>query len=193
MKKLRFTVALIAAVLSPIAAQATPSSPPPPPPTVCSFNDFTVAAIACRGPFTGNLNGSASEMTDLHTYFGNLWTYHGKSDDAGFGPFTGNPSSTTGTLTFDAPVTGLFVIGLKASNSYSFYEFNGGTVGITSLRFSTSGTAQNDHGIAQDLSHAALYLDPPESIVPEPSTYMLMAAGLAGVGLVSRRRRRNNV
>ncbi len=189
MKKLRFTAALAAVVLSPIAAQATPV---PNAPTACSLSDFTVAAIACRGPFTGNLNGSASEMTDLHTYFGNLWTYQGKSDDAGNGPFTANPNTVSaGTLTFDSAVTGLFVIGLKASSTYSFYEFNGGTRGITSLQFSTRGTAQNSQGDAQALSHAALYLDPPSDVVPEPSTYMMMAAGLAGLGLVARRR--NNV
>ena len=185
MKKLRFTGALLAVVLSPIAARATSA------PTACSLSDFTVAAIACRGPFTGNINGSASEMTALHTYFGNLWTYEGKTDDAGNGPFTSKPLSPTGTLTFDSAVTGLFVIGLKASDTYSFYEFNGGTHGITSLQFSTRGTAQNSQGSAQDLSHAALYLDPPSDVVPEPSTYMMMAAGLAGLGLAARRR--NNV
>lgn len=185
MKKLRFTVALIATSLAPMAAQAQ----------TCSINDLTVAAMACRGSFSpGNLNGDVSETNYLTSQFTGVWTYVGKSDDSGFGPFTASPTSPTGTLTFDAPIKGLFVIGLKASNTYSYYEFNGGQSGIASLQFSTIGSATNKSGDAQGLSHAALYLGPlgstpPRLTAPEPSTYVLMAAGLAALGLVSRRRR----
>ena len=83
----------------------------------CTDTNWTVLADAdCRGSFSGNINGNVSETTFLDTTWGALaggsFDYLGKSDDPGNGPFTGNPSATSGTLTFDTPITGWFVIGL---------------------------------------------------------------------------------
>jgi hypothetical protein len=151
-----------------------------------------LASTSCAGSFEGNINGSAGELADLSTYFSGTWMYEGKSDDGGNGPFTDNPTSTSGTLTFDDPISGVFVIGLKAANNYSYYYFDAGAESISSLTFdTTAGVATNDQGIAQALSHAALYSG--DSVVPgipEPETYALMLAGLGAVTWVARRRRR---
>lgn len=153
----------------------------------CADTSFSaLASSSCRGSFTGNINGNASETTYLQSQFGGSFTYLGKSDDAGSGPFTSNPTvSTNGTLTFDSPLAGSFVIGLKAANNYSYYLFNAASP-VSSLTFdSTAGVATNQNGIAQNLSHAALYVQ----AVPEPQTYGLMLAGLAALGFMVRRRR----
>jgi hypothetical protein len=158
----------------------------------CTDTNWTLLADAdCKGSFVGNINGDAAETTFLDATWGatagGSFDYLGKSDDAGNGPFTGNPSGTSGTLTFDTPITGWFVIGLKASNQYSYYLFDA-TSPISSLTFdSTAGVAVNRQGIPQGLSHAALYAV--AAPVPEPETYALMMAGLAAVGFMSRRRK----
>lgn len=151
-----------------------------------------LAATDCAGSFGGNINGNASEAAFLDSEWGALtggsFSYLGKSDDAGNGPFTGDPDvATNGTLTFDQAISGWFVIGLKAANNYSYYLFNA-TSPITSLTYdSTAGVALNQRGRPQDLSHANLYAV--AQPVPEPETYALMMAGLAAVGFLSRRRK----
>jgi hypothetical protein len=153
----------------------------------CADTTFSaLSSSGCAGSFVGNINGSASEIADLAILFGTTFTYEGKSDDASFGPFTGNPTvGTGGTLTFDAPISGEFVIGLKAANNYSYYLFDAVSP-ISSLTFSsTAGVAVNGRGNPQDLSHAALYV----TAVPEPETYALMLVGLGLTGWTARRRR----
>lgn len=156
----------------------------------CANTTFSdLAATSCLGSFSGNINGNASEVTFLNAQFGGAYTYVGKSDDLGNGPFTSNPQvSKNGKLTFDTALSGLFVIGLKAANQYSFYQFNAQTP-VSSLTFdSTAGVALNGRGIAQNLSHANLYMGP-VAAVPEPETYAMMLAGLAFVGVVVKRRK----
>jgi len=178
MKKIAASAAFLAVMAAPAYAEN------------CADTTWAaLAASACSGSFTGNLNGAASELTALNTAFGGAWTYAGKSDDAGSGPFTANPSGTTGTFTFDSAITGAFVIGLKAANNYSYYLFNAAAP-LTSLTFNTTaGVALNANGVAQGLSHAALYTGVVASI-PEPATYGLLLAGLGVMALVARRRSR---
>jgi hypothetical protein len=157
----------------------------------CADTTFTaLSATSCLGSFSGNLNGNASETTFLSTNFGGTFAYAGKSDDSSSGPFTANPGvSTNGVLTFDSAISGTFVIGLVSANQHSFYFFDALTP-VTSLTFnSTAGVAENQNGIPQQLSHAALYLGT-VAAVPEPGTYALLLAGLGAVGFVSVRRRR---
>jgi hypothetical protein len=152
----------------------------------------TLAATDCVGSFSGNINGDPSEAAFLDSEWGALaggsFSYLGKSDDAGNGPFTGDPDvATNGTLTFDEAISGWFVIGLKAANNHSYYLFNAVSP-ISSLTYdTTAGVATNRNDVPQALSHGNLYAV--AQPIPEPETYALMMAGLAAIGFLSRRRK----
>jgi hypothetical protein len=169
----------------------------------CNTNNVMVTgfdpdALACSGAFAGNDTPQQAEVLaqlaiDFGSILGSSATFSvlGKSDDANSGPFTSNPNnSTTGTLTFDTAQTGFFAITLKAADSFSTYLFNGGSTGLTSVQFSTAGTAVNQNGQAQGLSHAT-FIDIGGTVtpIPEPETYALMLAGLGAVGFIARRRK----
>lgn len=93
----------------------------------------------------------------------------------------GGPSSDV--LNF-SPISGPFVIALKASDQFSLYYYSN-TGGTSSLFYDTIGTSVNKRGIAQDLSHATIY-----TLVPEPETYAMLLAGLGLVGFTLRKQKR---
>lgn len=168
------------AVSAPAYAALSPATPP-----TCANTDVSPNSFACSGAWAGNdANQQADVLAELNSLLPDTWTFVGKSDDANNGPFTGNPGTTSGTLTFDSPISGNFAIALKASNSFSLYVWQG-VSGVTSIDFSTMGTALNPQGRPQALSHATLYV----GAIPEPGTYALMFAGLGVVGLMARRRK----
>jgi len=142
----------------------------------------------CAGPFSGNVNGNSTELQHLTNLFSSSWVWVGSSDNPGYGPFTSDPGTTSGVLNFDSPVKGIFAIALKGGPDYSFYVFNGGTAGISSLNFDTLGIYKGDGKPGPALSHASLYLDPPFlPPIPEPESYSMLLAGLGLLGLMSRR------
>ena len=158
----------------------------------CTASILTPTYTACGGSFDGNnKNQSADVNAYIASTFGSGYTVSGSSDDAGtFGPFTSNPTGTTGTLTFDSSIDGAFVLALKAADQFSLFYYDGAGPAISSINFSTLGVAVNSSGIPNGLSHATLYAGPMTPPVPEPETYALMLGGLGLVGWMARRRQR---
>jgi hypothetical protein len=199
------TVAAVALAL-PAPSQA---QTPTPAGTDCEFmaalTSFNPDAFACEGAFVGN---------DMHyqDFIKNLmvsqWGFTnpeflGKSDDeGGNGPFTGNPGGGTGTLTFDVPRSGDYVLVLKSGNAggeggFSIYFFND-TPLHSSVYYTVIGTSANcqtKKGVTtcspRGLSHASLYGGRTVS-VPEPQSAALLLTGLTGLGFVAGRRRKEN-
>lgn len=151
------------------------------------------AFIDCAGSFSGNLGGALTQgqIEVLNAQFGDKGFSYGsgltysKSDATGYGLFTDLGDDFT--LSFDggAKATGLFVIGLKQANRYSFYLFDGGTAGIDTIDFNVLGVVSKQ---TDGLSHAVYLGNALTAPVPEPESYALMLAGLGAIGFVARRR-----
>jgi hypothetical protein len=176
-------VAALAVAGASASAALTPTSP------ACSTADVDPNSFACLGSYAGNnLNQEADVLAAISGW--GSFSLIGSSDTAGtFGPFTSNPETTEGTLTFDSAMDGPFVLALKAGNQFSLYFYDGSGDPISSIDFSTEGTNLNNQGLPNALSHASLYAGAPVPGIPEPETYALMLAGLGIIGFVSRRRR----
>lgn len=178
-------VILAAAIASPARSTAQLVATTP----ACTAGNAlaTFGATSCVGAFVGNNKNQQADVLAQLAAFGGTWTTLGSSDDASFGPFTGNSSSTTGTLAFDNLLTGPFVLAIKAGNAFSLYYFLNSGAGVSSVNFTTAGVAINANDIPNGLSHATLYSR--INVVPEPSTYLLLASGLLGMAVIARRRR----
>src|SRR5258708_1255286 len=140
-----------------------------------------MAALACGGGSNGNnMNqegGVTAQMSsDFSTFTGagTWWSYLGDANFSG---------QTNGTVSLDNPMTGYFVVLLKSSNQFSYYLYNGGTAGISTIDFTDAGTAVNKNGQVQGLSHSSVYSwdgpTPPVTTSPEPGTIAPVAARLA--------------
>lgn len=182
-----------AAAAKPGASETLVSGTP-----ACMAGTVGLSFVDCAGSFEGNLGGSlsSSQIATLNAQFGdNGFSYastmvYSKSDASGNGVFSDDGKDFS--LNFDAgtQATGLFVIGLKQANRYSFYLIDGGSAGLSQINFNVNGVVLAQTG---GLSHAvyignALAQGAQAAPVPEPQTYALMLAGLGAIGFVARRR-----
>jgi hypothetical protein len=157
------------------------------PPQVCALDIFvSFTATKCAGFYSGNAVTGSITAQALNA----------------FGPTKLNvsPSSViekidtwNGTDSFvNTTMYGTTVIGMHwgnyaaegVGNVSAFFVFDAGTTGIKDVDLKA--------GYLQGISNVAIY-STGTSTVPEPSTYALMAAGLAGLGIVARRRRNTAV
>lgn len=190
MKLRRHTIAATAAaVLAGLAASSALAAAPPAAAEVCS--DTTLSILpppACMGSFVGGLDGSGDELGLLKAAWSMDFVYLGRSDEADFGPFAANPQvAFNGSLAFDQPHSGQFVLGLVSAGKHSYYFINSKRR-VGGLVFdSLEGVATTPQGNPFALDYAALYV---AAIVPEPGTWALWTLGLSCVGVAGLRARR---
>lgn len=190
------TAAVLFALPTSLQAQAFPGNMGVTADNVCTLDIFAVITpTKCAGFYSGNsLSGSLdADGVDALTKMGIL-----PAPVAGQ-VFIEKADSWNGTASFATTMYGQTVIAMHwgnyaegshpAGNVTAFFLFDAGTTGIKDFDLKSPYTG--------GISNAAIVRtgDAPcvgcTNTVPEPSSYALMAAGLAALGFVAMRRRNN--
>jgi len=183
----------------------------------CEAGTFAPPFSECSGSY--ELEGGENDVTDggadnivtqllnVDEIFGDGdWFFLAKDDGGGTDFFQiSGLGATSGTIEFDVAAIALafgedfpadydIAISLKAAQNFSVYAWNAGD-GAEIISWTTDGTATNDRGNPQALSHGSVYLrfigdddlSPPTG-VPAPWPLALLAIGgiVIGCGRFSR-------
>jgi hypothetical protein len=158
----------------------------------------------------GDATNIATQLLNDDNIFGDAdWTFFGKDDGAGTPYFTVTGlNSTLGSIVFDvAAIEAAFgptfaqdydlAVSFKAARNFSLYYWEAPVfVGIAAIiDWTTAGTATNNDGAAQALSHASVYFrqvepENPPTGAPAPATVALIGVGCLLLGAIRRQTRK---
>ena len=142
----------------------------------------------------GDADNIVNKILNQDDVFGvDDWTFGAKFSDSGYEGINGlftltGLNNTTGTITLNkvaienilGPTFEQYEIAIsfKAAKNFSIYKWDA-PLGTNTINWSTAGTATNNRGIPQGLSHASLYVrkidDTPVTEIPEPGAVGSMA------------------
>lgn len=172
----------LAAGINAAHAQAVPD---------CSNADIGPAALDCRGYRVGDHDGALGNAF-VDNALG-AWGLNGFLSTSGFEEVEANDSASDGftftesSITFGQVVYGDAVVGVQfgvgrqgQASAFAVYRIDAGLGGLSGFSFDNPGMG--------NVRNVALWANSVPA-VPEPQTYALMLAGLAGV-IAARRRRR---
>jgi hypothetical protein len=188
---LTLAAAALAATLTAPAARADDAARIPDCTEAVVMTSF-LGYVDCIGAFDQRppvQNAGLVPYLDLYFPEYGSWEYWGSSEQWWRTLFANDPWRPTGTLRFDEPLEGVWGVALKSGTGSSVYVYDFGTP-IAALPYSTAGTSLTTNDLPQGLSHANLFRPADMTVVPEPSTYALLATGLVAVVGVTRRRQR---
>lgn len=152
----------------------------------CSFSDLSVGGT-CAGLYSGNLlnTADASKVAGILNTLTNStsWTSATVATATSAAKLELNGGST---VNFAGLLYGMTLVGIHkgaagGANGTAFYYFDAGSAGLDSFSFNLGGS-----------SGAVLYSTGVAAVVPEPQSYVLLAAGLGVLAFLARRRSRRD-